>query len=273
MLVIRSVAELRTALAGRPNVVVPTMGNLHDGHLSLLRMARTKGEFVVATIFVNRLQFAPHEDFDKYPRSFTHDCELLREAGCDLVFAPSEIDLYPAPQTCKVTPAATLADILEGQSRPGFFTGVATVVMKLFNLIQPAAAVFGKKDYQQLLVIRHMVEQLALPIEIVAAETVREADGLARSSRNAYLSPTDRAHAGELHAALEIIAGAVRAGNTSFDTLENEAAASLAKRGWRPDYVRVRNRADLTAPTRGQPLIVVAAAVLGSTRLIDNREI
>src|SRR6202163_1166717 len=178
------------------------MGNLHDGHLSLVRMARERGGEVVASIFVNPLQFAPHEDFAKYPRTLERDCELLAAGGCDIVFAPSEREVYPELQVYKVHPPARLADILEGHVRPGFFTGVCTVVLKLFNMVQPAAAVFGKKDYQQLLVVRSMVRQLALPIEIVAAETVRDASGLALSSRNGYLNDSQRAEAAQLHMAL-----------------------------------------------------------------------
>src|SRR5204863_2711814 len=183
-----TVAELRDALAGARCSFVPTMGNLHEGHLSLMRQACTLGRPAVASVFVNRLQFAPHEDFDRYPRTLQRDCELLDAAGCDLVFAPDERELYPEPQGVKVVPPPELADILEGQFRPGFFTGVCTVVAKLFAIVQPKVTVFGKKDYQQLLLIRTMVRQLALPIEIVAGETSRADDGLALSSRNGYLS-------------------------------------------------------------------------------------
>src|ERR1700680_4678933 len=173
--IVRTVAELRAVpRTARKLVLVPTMGNLHAGHLSLVRIARERGDLVIASIFVNRLQFAPHEDFATYPRTFERDCELLAAAGCDIVFAPADDEVYPEPQGYKVHPPPELADILEGQARPGFFTGVCTVVLKLFNMVKPAAAVFGKKDYQQLLVIRSMVRQLALPIEIVSADTVRD---------------------------------------------------------------------------------------------------
>ena len=196
MRVVRDIASLRAALPGPGAAAfVPTMGNLHEGHLSLVRIARERGAPVVASIFVNRLQFAPHEDFDAYPRTFERDCELLRGEGCDLVFAPGERDLYPEPQRCTVQPPPELADILEGEFRPGFFTGVCTVVLKLFNAVQPRAAVFGKKDYQQLMVVRTMVRQLALPVEIVAGETARADDGLALSSRNGYLATAERAEA------------------------------------------------------------------------------
>ena len=185
MRVLHTLAELREALAGSPRTAfVPTMGNLHAGHLSLVREAKRLGGPVVASIFVNRLQFLPHEDFDQYPRTLERDCALLAPEGCDIVFAPSERELYPEPQAYKVAPPAALADILEGEFRPGFFTGVCTVVLKLFQCVQPAVAVFGQKDYQQLMVIRRMVDQLALPITIVGGETGRAPDGLALSSRN-----------------------------------------------------------------------------------------
>ena len=185
MRIVHTIAELRQALAGATrSAFVPTMGNLHEGHLSLVKQAKEHGGPVVASIFVNRLQFAPHEDFDTYPRTLARDCELLVAAGCDIVFAPSEAELYPEPQGYKVVPPAALADILEGHFRPGFFTGVCTVVHKLFNIVQPTLAVFGKKDYQQLMVIRRMVAQMALPIAIHGGETRRSAEGLALSSRN-----------------------------------------------------------------------------------------
>ena len=273
MRIVHSVADLRQALAGQSNTAfVPTMGNLHDGHLSLVKLARERGGPVVASIFVNRLQFAPHEDFDTYPRTLERDCELLAPAGCDIVFAPSEKDLYPEPQGYRVHPPAELADILEGHFRPGFFTGVCTVVLKLFNCVQPRVAVFGKKDYQQLMVIRRMVEQLALPIEIVGGETGRAADGLAQSSRNGYLSAAERAEAVQLSAALRRIEAAVRAGERDWAKLEAEAMSGLAARGWKPDYVAIRRRRDLGAPADGEPLVVLAAAKLGTTRLIDNLE-
>src|SRR6202140_4394130 len=172
--IVRTVAELRAVpRTARKLVLVPTMGNLHAGHMSLVRIARERGDLVVVSIFVNRLQFAPHEDFATYPRDFERDCELLSAVGCDMVFAPEEEELYPEPQEFKMHPPGRLADILEGEVRPGFFTGVCTVVLKLFNMVEPAVAVFGKKDYQQLLVIRRMLRQLALPVELVAGETVR----------------------------------------------------------------------------------------------------
>jgi pantoate--beta-alanine ligase len=274
MQVLRTVAELRETLAARRDVVlVATMGNLHEGHLSLFDIARRRNGFVVATIFVNRLQFAPSEDFDQYPRTFARDCELLAGTSCDVVFAPAESEIYPEPQSYKVIPSPALGEILEGKVRPGFFTGVCTVVLKLFNLIRPAAAIFGKKDYQQLLVVRNMIRQLALPIEIIAAETIREASGLARSSRNAYLTDAQRLEAAQLSATLRALVGDVRSGRRDWDALEYQAMDSLRRRGWHPDYVTVRTRADLSSAVEGQPLVALAAAKLGHTRLIDNLEI
>jgi pantoate--beta-alanine ligase len=274
MQTLHTIAALRAALptAGHCSFV-PTMGNLHEGHLSLVRQARTHGLPVVASIFVNRLQFAPHEDFDRYPRTLARDAELLQSAGCDIVFAPDERELYPQPQTYKVTPDPALADILEGQFRPGFFTGVCTVVMKLFGCVQPRIAVFGKKDYQQLLVIRRMVEQFALPIVVEAGETCRADGGLALSSRNGYLSAEQRTQASELSDALRTLAQRFRASPQRLAELEGEAMQSLAARGWAPDYLSIRRRADLAAPSAGdEPLVALGAAKLGSTRLIDNLE-
>lgn len=270
--VIHTVAELRRRLAGpeRP-MLVPTMGNLHEGHLGLVRIAAGRGRPVVATIFVNRLQFQPHEDFDRYPRTLAADSDKLAAAGCDVVFAPDEAEMYPEPQSYRVVPDPALADILEGAFRPGFFIGVATVVMKLFALVGPSLAVFGKKDYQQLRVIEGLVRQFGLPIEIVAAETARAADGLALSSRNGYLTEAERAEAPRLAAVLGRVAARVRDGE-AFAEAEAEATAELAAHGWAVDYVAVRRRADLAEPVPGEPLVVLAAARLGTTRLIDNLE-
>lgn len=274
MQVIHRIDELRSALAGQSRTAfVPTMGNLHEGHLSLVRQAREAGGPVVASIFVNRLQFAPHEDFDTYPRTFDQDCTLLRDAGCDIVFAPTEAELYPEVQLVKVHPPAVLADVLEGAFRPGFFIGVCTVVLKLFNCVQPAVAVFGKKDYQQLMVIRHMVRQLALPVRVLGGETRRAEDGLALSSRNGYLSPTERVEAPALAMVLREIEAAVSAGRHDWAALENQAMATLAARGWQPDYVAICDQAALGQPQLGRPLVVLAAARLGRTRLIDNLEL
>jgi pantoate--beta-alanine ligase len=276
MKILHTIGELRAALPGPQSCAfVPTMGNLHEGHLALVRQARQHGLPVVASIFVNRLQFAPHEDFDRYPRTLPRDAELLAGAGCDLVFAPDEREMYPQPQAFKVVPDPALADILEGHFRPGFFTGVSTVVMKLFTIVQPKLAVFGKKDYQQLMVIRSMVEQFALPITIEGGETRRSDQGLALSSRNGYLSPIELTEALALSQTLKRLAEGYRAQPASLDELEARACQDLAARGWQPDYLTVRRRGDLKAPTTADaaaPLVVLGAARLGSTRLIDNLE-
>jgi len=279
MQVIHTLADLRAVLAGSTKTaLVPTMGNLHEGHLALVREAALHGFPVVATIFVNRLQFLPHEDFDQYPRTLERDCQLLETAGCDIVFAPSESELYPEPQTFKVTPPAAIADLLEGEFRPGFFTGVCTVVMKLFQCVQPAVAVFGQKDYQQLMVIKAMARQFALPVEVVGLPTIRANDGLALSSRNGYLSQDERAEATALSRALRAIAAALREGARDVAAVEATQRAELDARGWKTDYLTVRRRADLLPPTADDlaaktPLVALAASRLGRTRLIDNLEI
>jgi pantoate--beta-alanine ligase len=274
MRIANTISELRAVLTAAPRpAVVPTMGGLHEGHLSLVRIAKRLGRPVVATVFVNRLQFAPSDDFDRYPRTLSRDAELLEAEGCDILFAPTENEMYPEPQSYVVRPPAEVAEILEGQFRPGFFTGVCTVVLKLFNIVQPEYAIFGKKDYQQLLVIRRMVGQLALPIEVIGGDTIRESDGLAMSSRNAYLSSVERTEAPQLHAVLRQSEDAIRAGRSDWNELEQEAREALVKRGWRPDYVAIRRRDDLLAPAAGAPLVVLAAATLGTGRLIDNLEV
>ena len=280
MLITHTIDELRQALAPyRRPAFVPTMGNLHEGHISLVRQAKPLGDVTVASIFVNRLQFLPHEDFDSYPRTWEADCAQLQAAGCDVLFAPREADLYPEPQTFKVHPDPVLADMLEGHFRPGFFVGVSTVVMKLFACVlgqTGGTALFGKKDYQQLMVIRHMVQQFALPIEIVAGETCRAADGLALSSRNGYLSLEERQEAVALSQALKRLAqqwlGTAPSDRSLLETLALDA---LRARGWAPDYLTVRRRADLlpaTADDAAGTLVALGAARLGSTRLIDNLE-
>ena len=279
MQVIHTIADLRAVLAGSTRTaLVPTMGNLHEGHLALVREATLHGFPVVATVFVNRLQFLPHEDFDQYPRTLERDCQLLESAGCDIVFAPSESELYPEPQTFKVTPPAAIADLLEGEFRPGFFTGVCTVVMKLFQCVQPAVAVFGQKDYQQLMVITAMARQFALPVEVIGAPTIRANDGLALSSRNGYLSADERAEAVALSRALRAAAAALREGARDVGAVEQAQVAALVARGWQPDYIAIRRRTDLLPPTADdlaarRPLVALAAARLGKTRLIDNLEI
>ena len=286
MHIAHTIPELRAALAGFDQpAFVPTMGNLHAGHLALVRQAKPLGDALVASIFVNRLQFLPHEDFDSYPRTWDADCAQLQAAGCDVLFAPREHDLYPEPQTFKVQPDPLLADILEGQFRPGFFTGVCTVVLKLFNAVfagkARGVAVFGQKDYQQLMVLRRMAEQFALPIDLVASDTQRAPDGLALSSRNGYLSEAERAEAVQLALALRTLAdGAVAAAHAGalpaqLPALEAQACAALAAHGWQPDYLTVRRRSDLQPPQPGDgagSLVALGAARLGGTRLIDNRE-
>jgi len=272
--IISTVAELKDALATQRDIgFVPTMGNLHDGHLSLVQTARRHAGLVVVSIFVNQLQFGPNEDFAKYPRTLERDCELLAPAGCDIVFAPSTEQMYPEPQQYTVHPPAELADILEGRFRPGFFVGVATVVLKLFNMVRPSVAAFGKKDYQQLLVIQNMVRQLALPIELVAGETVREAGGLALSSRNAYLDDEQRREAAQLHRTLADAATRMRADPADRENIERAAVETLQARGWRPDYVVIRRRQDLKIPAAKDSWVILGAARLGATRLIDNIEI
>jgi len=282
MQIVHTIPELREALAPykRP-AFVPTMGNLHDGHIALVKQAKPLGDVSVSSIFVNRLQFAPHEDFDSYPRTLDADAERLKAAGCNVLFAPLEKHLYPEPQTYKVHPATDLSDILEGHFRPGFFIGVSTVVLKLFSCVfagmPSGVAAFGKKDYQQVMVVRRMVQQFALPIDILAGETQRAEDGLALSSRNGYLSAAERAEAVELSKAIRALGEAARAAGTpDLPALEAQAMQALARRGWKPDYLTVRRRADLLAPQgplAGEPLVVLGAAKLGSTRLIDNLEI
>ncbi len=269
-----AIPDLRAALNQRGRIVfVPTMGNLHAGHISLMEQARAHGDTVVASIFVNRLQFGPNEDFDKYPRTFQADCDKLAAAGVDVLFAPTEADLYPEPQEYTVEPPA-IQNILDGEFRPGHFRGVATVVLKLFNIVQPQVAVFGKKDYQQLMVIRNMTHQLALPIAIIGGETVRAEDGLALSSRNGYLSQAERAEAPRLYRLLNDIRSAIRAGETDTAKLEKEAISALTAAGWQTDYVAVRQQSDLATPKGvNAPLVVLAASRLGTTRLIDNIEI
>jgi len=279
MKIISTIDELRDQLRGQLRTAfVPTMGNLHEGHLSLMRLARKHGDPVVASIFVNRLQFGPNEDFDKYPRTFQADIDKLEKEGVYVLFAPTEKDLYPEPQEYRVQPPDMLGNTLEGEFRPGFFNGVCTVVTKLFSCVQPRVAVFGKKDYQQLMIVRNMARQFALPTEIIGAETFRAEDGLALSSRNMYLSSEERAEAPALFQALNFVAGEMRAGHLDTFSVERDAMAQLAQRGWKPDYISIRKRIDLQPPSagdlaQGTPLVVLAAAKLGTTRLIDNLEI
>jgi pantoate--beta-alanine ligase len=253
---------------------VPTMGNLHAGHITLMRDAGQRADAVIASIFVNRLQFGPGEDFQKYPRTLQADCEKLEAAGVAHLFAPDEQLMYPEHQTYHVDPAPAQIAILEGEFRPGHFRGVATVVLKLLNIVQPDIALFGKKDYQQLMVLSNMVRQLALPVDVQPGETVRADSGLALSSRNGYLSPDELAEAPRLYRELTSICEAVRAGDHDFLKLETDAMATLEAHGWSPDYIAIRRRIDLQPPVHeDDPLVVLAAARLGRTRLIDNIEI
>jgi pantoate--beta-alanine ligase len=272
--VIHSAADLRARLQRVPNnVFVPTMGNLHDGHIQLINIAKPRAACTVVSIFVNRLQFGPREDFDRYPRTLGADAARLEAAGVDVVFLPDEKEIYPEPQTFVVEPS-DLQYVLEGAHRPGHFRGVATVVLKLFNLVMPHSAIFGKKDYQQYLVLRDMVRQFALPIEIIPAETVRAPDGLALSSRNMYLSAAERSEAPRLHRVLSAVCEELKSGARDFQRMDQQAMTELSRHGWQPDYVAVRRQADLHPPTElDHDLVVLAAARLGRTRLIDNVEL
>jgi pantoate--beta-alanine ligase len=271
-----------------PIGLVPTMGNLHAGHIALIHEARRRvgpDGTVAASIFVNRLQFGQGEDFDHYPRTFARDVEQLSAAGCDALFAPDETVIYPEPQVFKVVPDPRLASILEGAVRPGHFEGVCTVVLKLFSIIQPDVAVFGKKDYQQLMLIRRMTAQFALPIRIVGHDTVREPDGLAMSSRNGYLSATERGEAIRLNQVLSNFCSEVRAlrsggraDGSAIARLETAALDKLAAQGWVPDYLTLRRQIDLMPATDADlgadvPLVTLAAARLGTPRLLDNQEV
>jgi len=283
MKIITNIHDLRNHLRGQNRAsFVPTMGNLHEGHLSLMRIARLHGDPVVASIFVNRLQFGPSDDFDKYPRTFEQDAEKLEKEGVYILFAPTEENLYPEPQDYRVDPPKDLGDILEGEFRPGFFKGVCTVVLKLFSCVQPNAAVFGKKDYQQLMIIRRMAHQFALPVEIIGAETIRAEDGLALSSRNGYLNAEERIEAPQLYSALNEVKVALNQSSSlhlaMIREIEEMAKNKLLQRGWAPDYLSVRLRHNLLSPSiedlaSGQELVVLSAAKLGKTRLIDNLEI
>ena len=271
---IHTSTELRARLKNERSIAfVPTMGGLHGGHLALVELARKHGKCVVVSIFVNRLQFEPGGDFDRYPRELDNDCKMLERAGCDVVFAPDEREMYPVPQEIVVTPPKAALQLC-GDFRPGHFQGVVTVVTKLFNIVAPHAAIFGKKDYQQLQVIQALVKQLNFGIEIVGAETVREKDGLAMSSRNGYLTAQEWSEAVRLSQNLQRIKSRIEAGDRDFDALTRAAVADLTAHGWRVDYVEVRNRSQLAPPGMGdRELVILAAAWLGKTRLIDNIEV
>ena len=271
MHIVSTVAELRHRLHKQESVAfVPTMGNLHAGHLHLVELARQQAKCVVVSIFVNPLQFGANEDLASYPRTLQADCEKLKLAGADIVFTPTVSEMYPTEQTFLVEPPP-IADELCGATRPGHFKGVATVVLKLFNMVQPQVAVFGKKDFQQLFIIREMVRQLNLPIEIVAGETMREPDGLAMSSRNGYLQPAQRVEAPRLHRALQQLVEAGGKGAADFAALESQTTQYLTQLGWIVDYISVRSAQTLRpAQADEHELVVLGAARLGSTRLIDN---
>lgn len=280
MKVVRTIEELRDQLRGQNRAsFVPTMGNLHAAHLALMAMAHQHGDPVVASIFVNRLQFGPNEDFDHYPRTLQDDIDKLQQQNrVYVLFAPNEREMYPEPQNYRVSPPSDLGDILEGEFRPGFFVGVTTVVLKLLSCVQPKVAVFGKKDYQQLMIVRNMCRQFALPTEIIPHETVRDTDGLALSSRNRFLSDVERKEAPRLYRMLNQTRDRMLAGETDIHRIEQEGQRELAAAGWKVDYLTVRRRRDLREPTAEEvaarePLIVLAAAKLGTTRLIDNLEV
>ena len=283
MKIVHTIAELRAQLRGQLRTAfVPTMGNLHEGHLSLMRLAAKHGDPVVASIFVNRLQFTPNEDFDRYPRTLEADAQKLEAEGVYVLFAPDEREIYPVPQEFRISPPRDLGDILEGEFRPGFFVGVTTVVMKLFQCVGPQVAVFGKKDYQQQMVIRQMCEQFSLPTEIISAETIRDADGLALSSRNGYLSAQEREEAPVLYRTLqdmrEALAGHSHVTVADCQFMETQAMEALRQRAWQPDYLSIRLQRNLRQPSQADldaqaPLVILAAARLGSTRLIDNLEV
>ncbi len=271
MQLITRVSELRGRLGDERSIVfVPTMGNLHEGHLQLMREGREYGDCVVASIFVNPLQFGPGEDFEQYPRTLDADCAKLQGLA-DVVFAPAVSEMYPVQQTIFVELPPIASDLC-GAARPGHFRGMATVVLKLLNIVQPQVALFGKKDYQQLHLIRQLVLQLNLPVKIIGGETVRAHDGLALSSRNQYLSGAERAEAGFLYQTLQVMKQSLLQGARDFERLQQQAGSALADRGWLVDYVAIRNQSDLQ-PTGSQQWVILAAARLGKTRLLDNVEV
>ena len=272
MRLVHTAADLRAALADAGDTAfVPTMGNLHAGHIALVAQAKRHGRPVVASLFINPLQFGAGEDYERYPRTLDADCEKLAAAGCDIAFAPDVAEMYPVPQTFTVQVPATLANDLCGAFRPGHFDGVATVVLKLFNMVRPRAAIFGKKDFQQLFVIRELVGQFNLPVDILAGETLREPDGLAMSSRNGYLSPVERMQAPQLYRALVTVRDVIRAGERDYETLAATTRRHLSMAGWRVDYIAMRDADTLGAAGPDSARVaVLGAAWLGTTRLIDN---
>ena len=280
MEIVSTIAAVRERVAGwraagERVAFVPTMGNLHAGHISLIELARRHGDRFVASIFVNPMQFGPNEDFAHYPRTPSRDADMLAAAGCDLMFMPDVGEMYGAGSTAPTrVEVPGISTTLCGEFRPGHFEGVATVVAKLFNIVQPDVAVFGEKDFQQLVVIRRMAADLCFPIAIIGAPTVREPDGLAMSSRNQYLDAQERAMAPAIHAALRTATGVIAAGATDYAAIELEGAAGLVARGFRVDYFAVRRRIDLSVPAAAdRELVVLAAARLGKARLIDNLQV
>jgi pantoate--beta-alanine ligase len=285
MQIIQTVSELRKALKSQASIgFVPTMGNLHAGHIALVTQAKQHVKCVVASIFVNPLQFSPTEDLANYPRTLEADCEKLKAAGCDIVFTPSVAEMYPdfdgkdLNQSMAIDPPP-IANVLCGATRLKHFAGVATVVMKFFNIVQPDVAVFGKKDFQQLFIIKEMVKQFNLPIIIIAGETIREANGLAMSSRNGYLTDSQRAAASQLNNALQNIVNQIKSGKKDFSALEQHVTEALTKQDWDVDYISIRSSATLQpASQTDKDLVVLGAAKIinktaGKTRLIDNIEL
>lgn len=277
MQIIKTIAQLRDALKHQAKIAfVPTMGNLHAGHIQLVEVAKQHADFVVVSIFVNPLQFGPTEDLASYPRTLEADCEKLEAAGASVVFTPAVEEMYPdfdgkeLNQTMTITPPP-IANELCGTTRPGHFSGVATVVMKLFNMVQPNIAVFGQKDFQQLFIIKQLVKQFNLPIDIIGVDTVREPSGLAMSSRNGYLTEAQRASASQLNSTLQSIVKSVKATNNDYHQLEQQAKSTLQTQGWLVDYISIRSSLTLLPATRNDTqLVVLGAAKLGNTRLIDN---
>lgn len=277
MQIIKTITELRSSLRGQANVAfVPTMGNLHAGHIQLVEVAKQHADYVVVSIFVNPLQFGPTEDLASYPRTLHADCEKLQGAGVSIVFTPTVEEMYAdfdgknLNQTMTITPPP-IANELCGATRPGHFSGVATVVMKLFNMVQPSIAIFGQKDFQQLFIIKQMVKQFNLPINIIGVDIVREPSGLAMSSRNGYLTEAQRASASKLNSVLQSIVNSIKSGSKNYSELEQQAKSALNSQGWMTDYISIRSSESLLpALTTDQKLVVLGAANLGNTRLIDN---
>jgi pantoate--beta-alanine ligase len=274
MELVTDILPLRDRLSIESSVAfVPTMGNLHEGHLSLVKTAQQQSDCTVVSIFVNQLQFSPTEDYDLYPRTLEKDCSLLKDMGVDVVFIPDKQTLYPDPQEFLLM-LPPVAHILEGKFRPGFFRGVTTIVLKLFNIVQPQKAVFGKKDYQQFYIVDKMVKQLNLPIEIIACDTVRMNDGLAQSSRNCYLNENQRFESVRLYQSLHQIKKSIEEGNKNFKMLQDDAIKKMIKHNWHIDYIAIQQRSTLEPATANdKELVVLGAAWLGDTRLIDNIEI